>query len=519
MKKMEKCNISRIDVEIKYKENLKEALKKRKKYIREALKKQGLDLECYEWNHEIRLNITNFFINYSEREKNFFKNEMEKKLDKTNYLVKNNFPQDFEERRKKLEIRTHLKLVPYNVLLEKNSSEPIFAVNELNIDELLEEIFKKIKEKNVTFKINETFKKIFDERKEICSSTIDNYLKNKSYNESVSYKFSILLSNHWNIASKFLEELISLSENDCIFKDENKLLIEKNATTIWNRILIFEIYNFLSFSLENIYSARLNSDRENQLLKMKLSLIKLKYEVEKEVKKTIEFLSEKKIHDEWYYNLYFFLSLDILFEDSKKRDEEKIGKDTLEADEYVKKINFEKQIVENLNHFPEIKYKRLKCNRKQPNDYKERMINIEELIIDMKSKKVGVILPKIEEVKIFLYYILYLDSKFRYKGNTLLYWMKVFIKNNQKLDKEEEYLDFLGELNFIIKTNLFEVCDKKDSLEEILEIKKIVKELLMLLINIPTVGEKYYFLVKILKNLKNNQGVNLNSVTSVINSF
>ncbi|MGL5349598.1 MAG: hypothetical protein ACRDA0_03410 [Cetobacterium sp.] len=528
MEKMEKnksFNIDKLGGDFIYKTSVKEALKKRKKYIREALKKQGLDLECYEWNHEIKLNIINFLIDYSEKEKKDYKSEMEKKLDKINYLIENNLPQDFEQKLKAINTRAYLELMMYKILLKENATQPIFAINELNIDKLLEEIFEEEKRQELFLK-NENifFERVIEERKIKYLEIINTYLENQKYVGVNCPQFNILLSNHQKIATQFLEKLLEKNKNIWFLSNENIWFLSNNKKgkknkVIWNEKLLTEIYDFLSFSLENIYSAKLNEKNRMELLvKLKVSLLKLKINIENEVEILIKELSEKNIYDEWYYHLYFFLSLDYLFEEKKEISEKK-EMDNTESEDYINRIKFKEQIVENLADFKEIKYKVLECSRKQPNDYKERMLNIESLITDMKSKEVGVIFPRIEEINILLYYILYLDSKFKYRGNTLLYWMKVFIKNNQKLDNEEEYLYFLRYVNLIIKEKMFKVCNKENEYKEVLEIKKIVKELLMLLVNVPTIDGKNRFLVKILVELRNNQGANLNSVTSVINSF
>lgn len=481
----------------------REALKKKRKYIREKLKEQGLDLDKYETKDRERKEILEFYMEYNKDVGNKELDKNQEKIEKLkkqmDYLTNNYFPEDFSKRNKECFMERYLKLIFYKKLMERNSSEPIFACNNMKILDLIEKI--ESLEKISTIERKGKFKEEVLKIEKIYDKEIDEFLKQYNYAESSIPKYNILLKNHQQIMSFFIDRLRSLSYDDCVQSiEKEEIKIEKKMSLIWSCALVDETYTLVKFTIDNIYSARLRLENSvkggiKELKEFEDEMLKLNNYFDLLIEDLNKELYEKKLYDEWYYNLYFLLTLNIIIE------EKKMQRLNLKSNEEVEKLKnkFKNQVVINKDNLEKIKYSRIGSKNKQPNNYKERLENIDILINSIEKNLKGIIFPKIDEIKIFLYYVIYLNKNYKYQKKNLMYWVKYF--NKEKNKSEANYIGFLQEVNSIIKGEFFNILDKREEYSQISKIEDIIEKILKKLINIPSQGFRFIIILKILREI------------------
>lgn len=307
-------------------------------------------------------------------------------------------------------------------------------------------------------------------------------------------KADYLRDNHKQIIALFIEKLLHrFSKN--IPSEENNTI---------NLLLAVEIYLLVDFTIENIYNSKILKNLSRELLENtkqkleKFEKIKKSY-IENKLKKS---KNDNVSKDETYWEkISLSIAFSVLFFNLKSIELENIKSlyNKISENEFELNIDTNKELVLNTEILEKIKYKEIKSNKKQPNDFKERIEIIKKLIIDLNKYDNGVQCPTSKETIIFLYLIIYLTDEYNFNNLKL----KSYVNSIDFEKKDVEYFLFISELKNIIIQSFSILVKDKEAMAIIIEIREILIRFLKFILNIPAPQLSNLILKEFLKELNN----------------
>ncbi|MDY2800094.1 MAG: hypothetical protein SOV59_02240 [Fusobacterium mortiferum] len=307
-------------------------------------------------------------------------------------------------------------------------------------------------------------------------------------------KADYLRDNHKQIIALFIEKLLHrFSKN--IPSEENNTI---------NLLLAVEIYLLVDFTIENIYNSKILKNLSRELLENtkqkleKFEKIKKNY-IENKLKKS---KNDNVSKDETYWEkISLSIAFSVLFFNLKSIELENTKSlyNKVSENKFELNIDTNKELELNTEILEKIKYKEIKSNKKQPNDFKERIEIIKKLIIDLNKYDNGVQCPTSKETIIFLYLIIYLTDEYNFNNLKL----KSYVNSIDFEKKDVEYFLFISELKNIIIQSFSIIAKDKEAMAIIIEIREILIRFLKFILNIPVPQLSNLILKEFLKELNN----------------
>lgn len=315
-----------------------------------------------------------------------------------------------------------------------------------------------------------------------------------------TYIIKNFLGNHKDILQLYIKKLSSESKINFGITDISKF----DSLILVNTILAEELYKLIDFTIENIYNSKILKNLSRELLENtkqkleKFEKIKKSY-IENKLKKS---KNDNVSKDENYWEkLSLSVAFSILFFNLKSIELENTKSlyNKISENEFELNIDTNKEFILNTETLEKIKYKDIKSNKKQPNDFKERIEIIKKLIRDLNKYDNGVQCPISEKTIIFLYWIIYLTDEYNFNNLKL----KSYVNSIDFEKKDEEYFLFISELKNIIIQSFSIIAKDKETMAIIIEIREILIRFLKFILNIPVPQLSNLILKEFLKELNN----------------